>query len=83
MSEGAQRRDPDCSYGELLGEYFDVVNEIAPMLDASGRPDPERYPEYARLRQQKTRLLTGLERAAPEFEETEIQPILDEAFEDD
>ena len=82
MSEGAQRPEVDRSYGELLGEYFAVVSDIAPMLDEFGRPEPEYLIEYSQLKTRKVNLQEVLERKAPDHEKTEIESILDDAFSD-
>lgn len=82
MSESVPRQDVDSSYGELLGEYFTVVAEIAPILDEFGRPQPEHHPEYSQLRARKHELHEALEQATPDHETTEIKAILDEAFSD-
>lgn len=81
MSEGDRRPCGDANYGELLGEYFTVVNEISRRLDASGRPKPGYGEEYAALREQKTQLLEELERAKPDYADSDIKTILDDALE--
>ena len=82
MSEGAQRSEFDRSYGELLGEYFAVVSEIAPMLDEFGRPEPKYRLEYSQLKTRKVRLQNALERKVPDYEKTDFESILDDAFSD-
>lgn len=82
MSESAPRHDVDSSYGELLGEYFAVVAEIAPILDEFGRPEVEHCSEYRRLRTRKIELHEALERVTSDHETTEIRAIFDEAFSD-
>lgn len=81
MYKKGEERPASVSYGEVLGKYLAVVNEISVLLDYTGRPDPAFEEEYEALRAQKRRLLTKLEQASREQTESDIQAILDEAFE--
>lgn len=80
MSEDAATAADDRSYGELLGDYFTVVAEIAPLLDEFGRPDHDRYESYARLRARKEALSAALTDEAPDHDTTDVEAILDEAL---
>lgn len=82
MSECAQGTEVDGSYGELLGQYFSVAAEIAPMLDGFGRPDPEYWLEYSQLSTRRASIRESLRREASDIEQSEIEAILDDAFSD-
>lgn len=82
MSGDAQHEDETrASYGELLGEYFTVVNEISRLLDSFGRPKPEHETRYRVLRKEKRQLRKKLERLEPDTEASDIKLTLDDAFE--
>ena len=70
----------DRSYGELLGDYFTVVSEIAPMLDEFGRPERDQYEEYTRLKERKEALQSALTEATTDHETTDVEAVLDEAL---
>lgn len=82
MSEDAAIAVDDRSYGELLGEYFTVVAEIAPMLGEFGQPERDQHEEYARLRARKEALQSALAEEAPDHEATDVEAVLDEALSD-
>lgn len=82
MSEATRTEDDDGSYGELLGEYFSVAADIAPLLDELGRPEPDHREEYDRLRVRKLTLRSALDDEAPDHEGSEIEAVLDEALSD-
>lgn len=82
MSGDAQHEDKTrASYGEVLGEYFTVVNEISRLLDSFGRPKPEHETRYRLLRKEKRQLRQELERLEPDGEESAIKSTLDDVFE--
>ena len=81
MSKDGDEHSANSSYGELLGEYLAVVNEISVLLDSNGRPNPAFEDEYKALAAQKHELLTKLEQASNTGNESDIQTVLDAAFE--
>lgn len=68
------------SYGELLGEYFTVVAEIAQLLDEFGRPDPGADERYVRLREKKEALRAALTDGALDRETTDVSSVLEDAL---
>lgn len=80
MSKDAATTEGDRTYGELLGEYFTLVSEIAPLLDEFGHPENGQYETYVRLREEKDELRAALTDETPDHETTDIETILDEAF---
>lgn len=70
----------DRTYGELLGEYFSVANELASLLDEHGRPAPGADEKHARLRAEKDALRRELAQAGAE-EQDDIKQTLEDAFE--
>ena len=82
MSEAPTTPSPDGSYGELLGQYFTVATDIAPMLDGAGGCEPRHGDEYESLRARMDELRAAIEREAPDHETTEIEAALDAAFSD-
>lgn len=80
MSEAPTPVDPDGSYCELLGQYYTVATDIAPMLDGTGACEPRHDDQCQRLRARIDELQAAIEREAPDHETTEIEAVLDAAF---
>lgn len=68
------------AYGELLGEYLVVVNEIAPLLDETGRPAPGFEEEYTQLRRRKEAIRAAMQ--SVDRDGTDVGEVLEDAFVD-
>lgn len=68
------------SYGELLGEYFEVAAEISRLLDDFGRPRVEERAQYDELRERKRALREQLAEVEDDQSPGDIESILDRAL---
>lgn len=83
MSPDAPYDDERESYGELLGEYFEVAAEISQLLDDFGRPRPEATREYDELRARKRELRERLAEVEDDHSHGDVEAILDRALSSD
>jgi len=83
MSDEPGTAVDDGSYDELLGEYFDVVSEIAPLLNPLGIPKPGTEERYTKLRGRKEEIQEALEERSRAHETTDIESTLAAALADD
>lgn len=72
--------ETDETYGEVLGQYFEVAAAISRLSDEAGNPEASSAERYERLRKRRRALRGRLERFEEEQDPTDIESILDQAL---